>query len=54
MTPLGTDPARLELGQMAARMWTSFVTHLNPNRHGRRLKANCIDSLTTLFMEIRH
>ncbi|KAJ5397744.1 hypothetical protein N7509_005857 [Penicillium cosmopolitanum] len=34
MTPLGTDPARLELGQMAARMWTSFVTHLNPNGHG--------------------
>ncbi|OQE16712.1 hypothetical protein PENSTE_c023G08461 [Penicillium steckii] len=34
ITPLGTDPARLELGQMAARMWTSFVTDLNPNGHG--------------------
>ncbi|RHZ69278.1 hypothetical protein CDV55_107398 [Aspergillus turcosus] len=34
ITPLGTDPARLELGNMAARMWTSFVTDLNPNGHG--------------------
>ncbi|PKX93321.1 putative triacylglycerol lipase (LipA) [Aspergillus novofumigatus IBT 16806] len=33
ITPLGTDPARLELGNMAARMWTSFVTDLNPNGH---------------------
>ncbi|OOQ88310.1 carboxylesterase family protein [Penicillium brasilianum] len=34
ITALGSDPARLELGQMAARMWTSFVTDLNPNGHG--------------------
>ncbi|CAG8948595.1 unnamed protein product [Penicillium salamii] len=34
ITPLGSDPARLELGQMAARMWTSFVTDLDPNGHG--------------------
>ncbi|OQD73746.1 hypothetical protein PENDEC_c014G02199 [Penicillium decumbens] len=26
ITALGPDPARLELGQLAARMWTSFVT----------------------------
>ncbi|KAJ5788039.1 hypothetical protein N7457_003029 [Penicillium paradoxum] len=32
-TPLGSDPARLELGQMAARMWTSFVADLDPNGH---------------------
>ncbi|CAG8248610.1 unnamed protein product [Penicillium salamii] len=34
ITPLGSDPARLELGQMAARMWTSFVADLDPNGHG--------------------
>lgn len=34
ITPLGSDPARLELGQMAARMWASFVTDLDPNGHG--------------------
>jgi hypothetical protein len=34
ITALGSDPARLELGQMAARMWTSFVTDLDPNGHG--------------------
>ncbi|KAJ5675703.1 hypothetical protein N7462_008600 [Penicillium macrosclerotiorum] len=34
ITALGSDPARLQLGQMAARMWTSFVTDLNPNGHG--------------------
>ena len=34
ITPLGSDPARLELGQMAARMWTSFVVDLDPNGHG--------------------
>ncbi|GAQ07692.1 lipase 4 [Aspergillus lentulus] len=34
ITPLGTDPTRLELGNMAARMWTSFVTDLDPNGHG--------------------
>ncbi|GKZ21401.1 hypothetical protein AbraIFM66951_006204 [Aspergillus brasiliensis] len=34
MTPLGSDPARLELGNMAARMWTAFVTDLDPNGHG--------------------
>jgi hypothetical protein len=34
ITPLGADPARLELGNVAARMWTSFVTDLNPNGHG--------------------
>ncbi|CAG7979534.1 unnamed protein product [Penicillium olsonii] len=34
VTPLGSDPARLELGQMAARMWTSFVADLDPNGHG--------------------
>jgi triacylglycerol lipase len=34
ITALGSDPARLELGQMAARMWTSFVADLNPNGHG--------------------
>lgn len=33
MTPLGDDPARLELGKLAARMWTSFATDLNPNGH---------------------
>ncbi|KAJ5770812.1 uncharacterized protein N7511_002863 [Penicillium nucicola] len=34
ITPLGSDPARLELGQMAAQMWTSFVADLDPNGHG--------------------
>ncbi|KAJ5373753.1 hypothetical protein N7517_005759 [Penicillium concentricum] len=34
ITPLGVDPARLELGQMAARMWMSFVADLDPNGHG--------------------
>jgi triacylglycerol lipase len=34
ITPLGADPARLELGQLAARMWTSFVADLDPNGHG--------------------
>ncbi|KAJ6104377.1 hypothetical protein N7523_010697 [Penicillium sp. IBT 18751x] len=34
ITALGSDPSRLELGQMAARMWTSFVTDLDPNGHG--------------------
>ncbi|XHF98944.1 hypothetical protein AWENTII_002470 [Aspergillus wentii] len=34
ITPLGSDPARLELGKMAAQMWTSFVTDLDPNGHG--------------------
>ncbi|KAJ5295121.1 hypothetical protein N7508_009942 [Penicillium antarcticum] len=34
ITPLGSDPARLELGQMAARMWASFVADLDPNGHG--------------------
>ncbi|EKV15926.1 Triacylglycerol lipase (LipA), putative [Penicillium digitatum PHI26] len=34
ITPLGSDPARLELGQMAARMWTSFAADLDPNGHG--------------------
>ncbi|KAJ5681691.1 uncharacterized protein N7477_001631 [Penicillium maclennaniae] len=34
ITALGSDPTRLELGQMAARMWTSFVTDLDPNGHG--------------------
>ncbi|KAF3030899.1 hypothetical protein E8E15_011313 [Penicillium rubens] len=34
ITLLGSDPARLELGQMAARMWTSFVADLDPNGHG--------------------
>ncbi|OJJ76832.1 hypothetical protein ASPBRDRAFT_36016 [Aspergillus brasiliensis CBS 101740] len=34
MTPLGSDPARLELGNMAARMWTAFVADLDPNGHG--------------------
>ncbi|KKK23930.1 hypothetical protein P175DRAFT_0481441 [Aspergillus ochraceoroseus IBT 24754] len=34
LTPLGADPARLELANLAARMWTSFVADLDPNRHG--------------------
>ncbi|KAJ5580014.1 Triacylglycerol lipase (LipA) [Penicillium hispanicum] len=34
ITALGSDPARLELGQMAARMWTSFVADLDPNGVG--------------------
>ncbi|OGE54991.1 hypothetical protein PENARI_c005G11612 [Penicillium arizonense] len=34
ITPLGSDPARLDLGQLAARMWTSFVADLDPNGHG--------------------
>ena len=38
ITPLGTDPARLSLGQLAARMWTSFVVDLDPNGHGGRCR----------------
>ncbi|PYH79516.1 triacylglycerol lipase [Aspergillus uvarum CBS 121591] len=34
ITPLGSDPARLALGNLAARMWTAFVTDLDPNGHG--------------------
>ncbi|KAJ5659236.1 hypothetical protein N7507_005687 [Penicillium longicatenatum] len=35
ITSLGADlPGRLALGQMAARMWTSFAADLNPNGHG--------------------
>ncbi|RDW67168.1 putative triacylglycerol lipase (LipA) [Aspergillus mulundensis] len=34
ITPLGDDPARLELANLAARMWASFVTDLDPNGHG--------------------
>ncbi|KAL2796453.1 Alpha/Beta hydrolase protein [Aspergillus keveii] len=33
-TKLGDDPARLELANLAARMWTSFVVDLDPNGHG--------------------
>ncbi|KAE8322615.1 Alpha/Beta hydrolase protein [Aspergillus sergii] len=33
ITALGDDPARLELGNLAARMWTSFVVDLDPNGH---------------------
>ncbi|OGM44028.1 carboxylesterase family protein [Aspergillus bombycis] len=33
ITTLGDDPARLELGNLAARMWTSFVADLDPNGH---------------------
>ncbi|KAF9892223.1 hypothetical protein FE257_001999 [Aspergillus nanangensis] len=31
ITPLGDDPARLQLGNLAARMWTAFVVGLDPN-----------------------
>lgn len=41
MTPLGDDPARLELGHLAARMWTSFATDLNPNGHGGMFSVVC-------------
>ncbi|PYH87511.1 alpha/beta-hydrolase [Aspergillus ellipticus CBS 707.79] len=34
ITALGSDPARLALGDLAARMWTAFVTDLSPNGHG--------------------
>ncbi|OJZ84244.1 hypothetical protein ASPFODRAFT_48242 [Aspergillus luchuensis CBS 106.47] len=34
ITPLGSDPSRLELGNLAARMWTAFVSDLDPNGHG--------------------
>ncbi|PWY64057.1 carboxylesterase family protein [Aspergillus heteromorphus CBS 117.55] len=34
ITALGSDPARLELGDLAARMWTAFATDLDPNGHG--------------------
>ncbi|RAL13684.1 putative triacylglycerol lipase (LipA) [Aspergillus homomorphus CBS 101889] len=34
ITPLGANPARLALGNLAARMWTAFVTDLDPNGHG--------------------
>ncbi|KAL4877326.1 Alpha/Beta hydrolase protein [Aspergillus karnatakaensis] len=33
-TKLGDDPARLDLANLAARMWTSFVVGLDPNGHG--------------------
>ncbi|KAL2838367.1 Alpha/Beta hydrolase protein [Aspergillus pseudoustus] len=33
-TALGDDPARLELANLAAQMWTSFVVDLDPNGHG--------------------
>ncbi|KAF7595633.1 hypothetical protein BBP40_005381 [Aspergillus hancockii] len=33
ITPLGADPDRLELGNLAARMWTTFVSDLDPNGH---------------------
>ncbi|KAL2866880.1 putative triacylglycerol lipase (LipA) [Aspergillus lucknowensis] len=33
-TKLGNDPARLDLANLAARMWTSFVVDLDPNGHG--------------------
>lgn len=44
MTPLGSDPARLELGNMAARMWTAFVTDLDPNGHGGMFPSSFYDS----------
>ncbi|KAL5044497.1 hypothetical protein BDW71DRAFT_100745 [Aspergillus fruticulosus] len=34
ITKLGDDPYRLELANLAARMWASFVTDLDPNGHG--------------------
>ncbi|KAL4993601.1 Alpha/Beta hydrolase protein [Aspergillus recurvatus] len=34
ITKLGEDPYRLELANLAARMWASFVTDLDPNGHG--------------------
>ncbi|RAK95454.1 putative triacylglycerol lipase (LipA) [Aspergillus ibericus CBS 121593] len=34
ITALGSDPARLSLGNLAARMWTAFVSDLDPNGHG--------------------
>ncbi|KAJ5108898.1 hypothetical protein N7456_005573 [Penicillium angulare] len=35
VTSLGADlPGRLALGQLAARMWTSFAADLDPNGHG--------------------
>ncbi|PYI12031.1 carboxylesterase family protein [Aspergillus sclerotiicarbonarius CBS 121057] len=34
ITALGSDPARLSLGNMAARMWTAFASDLDPNGHG--------------------
>ncbi|KAK4120148.1 carboxylesterase family protein [Parathielavia appendiculata] len=33
-TPLGEDPARLQLAALAARIWASFVADLDPNGHG--------------------
>ncbi|KAL4976588.1 Alpha/Beta hydrolase protein [Aspergillus desertorum] len=33
ITKLGDDPSRLELANLAARMWASFVTDLDPNGH---------------------
>lgn len=37
ITSLGADlPGRLALGQMAARMWTSFAADLDPNGHGSK------------------
>ena len=37
ITPLGEDPARLQLAGLAARMWASFVADLDPNGHGGQL-----------------
>ncbi|KAL4787594.1 Alpha/Beta hydrolase protein [Aspergillus varians] len=34
ITELGDDPARLELANLAACMWTTFVADLDPNGHG--------------------
>ncbi|KAL6233205.1 hypothetical protein BDW75DRAFT_215736 [Aspergillus navahoensis] len=34
ITKLGDDPYRLELANLAAQMWASFVTDLDPNGHG--------------------
>ncbi|KAF5860819.1 hypothetical protein ETB97_001039 [Aspergillus alliaceus] len=33
ITKLGDNPGRLELANLVARMWTSFVTVLDPNGH---------------------
>lgn len=40
LLPEAEDPSgspHLELGQLMARMWTSFVTDLDPNGHGGEL-----------------
>ncbi|KAL7271295.1 hypothetical protein RUND412_005962 [Rhizina undulata] len=34
LAPLGPDPSDLKLGQLMARMWTSFAHDLDPNGHG--------------------